>query len=451
MSNLLGRRAVVIGAGIGGLATAGVLANHFEQVDVLERDLLGGEPASRPGTPQDRHPHGLLVGGLRALDEIFPGFERDLAAAGGVYVETGQDLRFERPDFGTLPRRDFNIWGLGASRPLIDNTLRRKARAVANITLWSECRVLEIVPMADRSGVKGVRFENLSGLVEEIDADLVVDASGRGALTLALFDAIGRQRPAITEVGIDISYATAIVEAPSVPPTDWKVVATLPNPPETLLHAVILPAEGNRWYALIADHGRPSQLQDWPGFLEELRRLHTSTMYDALHRLPPPENIRHYGFPASFWRHFEQLPDLPRGILPIADAVCRFNPIYGQGMSSAARQARLLQRVLGRVADEPDPLAAAQAGFMAEIGSVLQTPWIMSTSADLAFPGTRGERPEGFEEGRQYEAAAFRAAAVDPVVHRALLEVSQLLKPLDILHAPEMKQRIEAAAVKMSA
>jgi hypothetical protein len=142
------------------------------------------------------------------------------------------------------------------------------------------------------------------------------------------------------------------------------------------------------------------------------------------------------------------LPRLPRGVLPIADALCRFNPIYGQGMSAAAKQARLFQTVLGQAAAEPDPLAAAQAGFMAKVESVLQTPWSMSTSADLAFPETRGERPENFEEGRQFEAALFRAVVADPVVHRAMNQVGQLLQPHDLFHEPHIMERIKAASAK---
>jgi hypothetical protein len=95
MSSLFGRRAVVVGGGIGGLSVAGALAGYFEQVDVLERDRLTASVESRSGTAQDRHPHGLLAGGLKALGEIFPGFERDLAGAGAVPVGLAQDARFE--------------------------------------------------------------------------------------------------------------------------------------------------------------------------------------------------------------------------------------------------------------------------------------------------------------------------------------------------------------------
>jgi len=148
----------------------------------------------------------------------------------------------------------------------------------------------------------------------------------------------------------------------------------------------------------------------------------------------------------STWKHFERLPRLPRGVLPIADALCRFNPIHAQGMSSAAKQARLLDDVLSRGVAEPDSIAHVQAGFMAEVASVLETPWTMSNSADLAFPQTRGERPDNFAEAREFEAALFRAAVADPIVHRAMLEVAQLLEPQSLLQEPDIMRRIEAAS-----
>jgi len=99
------------------LAAAGALAGYFDRVEVLERSPLPRSPASRPGSPQDRHPHGLLVGGLKALDEIFPDFETDLTKAGAVPVRLAQDLRYEQPDVGAIPQRDLGLAMLSASRP----------------------------------------------------------------------------------------------------------------------------------------------------------------------------------------------------------------------------------------------------------------------------------------------------------------------------------------------
>ena len=451
MNLLMGRRAVVIGAGIGGLSAAGALAQYFERVEILERDRLAASIGSRSGTPQDRHPHGLLAGGLRALDRIFPGFKSDLAAAGAVPVTFARDVQFERPDVGVLPKRDFGILVLCATRPLIELVLRRRAEAVANITLRPASRVIGIVPAAEGAGVRGIQFVNGSGRFETLDADLVVDASGRGTPTLTLLDALCWDLPQMTEIGVDITYATAVVEIPPDAPTEWKLVATLPDPPHVALHAIIVPTEDGRWITAIADHSATAWIETWDAFLEASRSLITPTVYNALRSAQPPEGIRHYRFPVSTWKHFERLPRLPRGVLPVADAFCRFNPIHGQGMSSAGKQALLLEDVLSRAVADPDPIAAVQAGFMAEVASVLETPWTMSTSADLAFPQTRGERPDNFAQAREFEAALFRAAVADPVVHRAMLEVAQLLQPQSLLQEPDIMRRIEAASVVQAA
>jgi len=450
-SHKLGRWALVIGAGIGGLSAAGALANYFEGVEIIERDDLPASAGSRSGTPQDRHPHGLLAGGLRALDRIFSGFKRDLASAGAVPVSFAREVQFERPDVGVLPKRDFGISVLCATRPLIELVLRRRAEAVANITLRPASRVIGIVPAAGGAGVRGLQLVNGAGRFETLDADLVVDASGRGAPTLTLFDALCWDRPQMTEIGVEITYATAVVEIPPYATTEWKAVLTLPDPPHSALRAIIVPTEGGRWIIAIADHSATAWIETWEAFLEASRSLITPTVYNALRYARPPDGIRHYRFPVSAWKHYERLPRLPRGVLPVADAFCRFNPIHGQGMSSAAKQALLLQDVLYRAATDPDPIAAAQAEFMTEVASVLETPWIMSTSADLAFPQTRGERPDNFAQAREFEAALFRAAVTDQVVHRAMIEVAQLLQPYQRLREPDIARRVEAAAVLQAA
>jgi 2-polyprenyl-6-methoxyphenol hydroxylase-like FAD-dependent oxidoreductase len=420
-------------------------------VDILERDSLAPSAGSRPGTPQDRHPHGLLAGGLRALNQIFPGFDRDLAAARAVPVTFARDVQFERPDVGALPRRDFGISVLCATRPLIELVLRRRVQAVANIVLRPASRVIGIVPATGGTSVRGVQFINGSGRFETLDADLVVDASGRGAPTLALLDALCHDRPQMTEIGVDMTYATAVVEIPHGAPAEWKLVLTLPDPPHVALSSILVPTEDGHWITTIADHSATAWIETWDAFLETSRSLSTPTVYNALRYAKPPGSIRRYRFPVSTWKHFERLPLLPRGVLPVADAFCRFNPIHGQGMASAAKQALLLQDVLYQTASNPDPIAAVQAGFMAEVASVLETPWIMSTSADLAFPQTRGQRPDNFAEAREFEAALFRAAMADPVVHRTMIEVAHLLQPHQRLQELDIRQRIDTASVAQAA
>jgi hypothetical protein len=277
-----------------------------------------------------------------------------------------------------------------------------------------------------------------------------VDATGRAAPTLALLDALGWDRPKVTEVAVDISYATAIVKKPADAPSDWKAVWTWPDPPSRSLNARLSPIEGDRWMVTVADYHRTAHLETWDDFLGALRQTVTPTIYQALRHVAPPENIWNYGFPASAWRHFEQLPRLPRGVLPIGDSLCRTNPIHGQGMSIAAKQARLLQSLLEGAALRVDPLAAVSTDFMAQVESVVRTPWDLSSSADFAFPTTRGERTQNVEQGRQSETVLFRAAVADPVIQKGLMEVIQLLRPRSLLEHPNIMQRIEAVTVMKS-
>ena len=222
-STLIGKRAVVIGAGMAGLTAAAALADRFGQVVVLERDCLPSEPAI-DGTPQGRHVHGLLLSGQRALSELFPGFEQDLARAGAVPLRAGLDVRVERPGYDPFPQRDLGWSGYAASRSTIELAVRQRVESHPTVTLRQRCRVKEVVPSPDGAVVTGVRCENDRGASETIAADFVVDASGRGGLTLALLQSIGRPLPEETTIGIDVGYAACVFAIPDDASTDWKGV-----------------------------------------------------------------------------------------------------------------------------------------------------------------------------------------------------------------------------------
>jgi 2-polyprenyl-6-methoxyphenol hydroxylase-like FAD-dependent oxidoreductase len=447
MSKIFGRRAVVIGAGFSGLPMAAVLAKHFEQVVIVERDRLEEIPISRPGTPHDRHPHVLLAGGLNALDEILPGYSKDLAKAGGVGVSLWRDVHFERADVGVLPRRDFDTPVLFASRPLFEFVLRRKVLAIRNIEVRTQCRVASV--LASKGAVCGVRLETHARTVETIEASLVIDASGRARPTLELLDELDYGRPSVTEVTPDITYSTVVVKIPPhLMPEGAKIVRVFPNAPASNLNAAVGPIEGGNWIAFVASPIDVPRPNNWEAFLETLRLLITPTLFNILRQVKPPKWIDHFAFPTSTWRHFERMPRLPRGILPVGDSICRFNPTHGQGMSVAAQEARLLQDVLASATSEPDPLSSVQAEFMARLESILRTPWDMSTNVDLAFPKTRGQRPEKFAQMQEFDAALLHAVVADPVVQRAVVQVAQLLEPGSILQDRDIQERIEAASAK---
>jgi 2-polyprenyl-6-methoxyphenol hydroxylase-like FAD-dependent oxidoreductase len=440
-STLIGKQAVVIGAGMGGLTAAGALTDHFDNVVVLERDTLPSDPTYRPGTPQARHVHGLLLSGQRALSELFPGFEQDLARAGAVAMRVGLDVRVERPGYDPFPQRDLGWLGYAASRPAIERAVRRRVESRANITLRQRCRVQEVLASPNAESVAGVRYENGNGTSETITADLVVDASGRGVPTLGLLQSIGRPLPEETTIGIDIGYATSIFSIPEDAPTDWKGVMTFGQAPRNSRGGLMLPLEGNRWMVTVGGRHGDVPPGDEDGFLTYAKALRTPTIYNAISHSKRVDGVARYGFPESIRRHFERLDAFPRGLLPLGDAICRFNPVYGQGMSVAALEACLLKTLLKRLGEDGDPIAGLASTFFAEVQTLIETPWSVAT-LDFAFPETRGQRPTDFETTFKFGIALTRLAAEDPAVHKLTLEVQHLLKPRSAYRDPALMQRV---------
>ena len=442
-STLIGKQAVVIGAGMGGLTAAGALADHFEQVVVLERDTLPSEPTYRAGTPQARHVHALLLSGQRALSELFPGFEQDLAQVGAVPLRVGLEVRMERPGYDPFPQRDLGWFSYAVSRPAIERAVRRRVEGRANTTLRQRCRVLEVLASPNGGAVTGVRYENGDGASETIAADLVVDASGRGALTLALLQSIGLPLPEETTIGIDLGYATCVFAIPDDASTDWKGVMTFGQAPQNSRGGLMLPLEGNRWMATIGGRHGDVPSGDPEGFLTYARELRTPTIYNAISHAKRLDGVARYGFPESVRRHFERLDVFPRGLLPIGDAICRFNPVYGQGMSVAALEACLLQRILERPGGDSNPIAGLAPTFFAEVQTLLETPWSVAI-LDFVFPDTRGQRPADFETTLKFGIALTRLAAEDPAVHKLTVEVQHLLRPRSVYRDPALVQRVLA-------
>jgi hypothetical protein len=190
-------------------------------------------------------------------------------------------------------------------------------------------------------------------------------------------------------------------------------------------------------------HGdRPPGTMD--ALLGYVRELRTPTIHDAVKHAKPLGEVARFGFPASQWRHFERLGALPRGLLPIADAICRFNPIYGQGMSVAAQEACVLRHLLGTPAMKRDGLAALAPASLAEIQPVIEAPWAMAAIPDLVFPETTGQRPPDFESALEFGSALTRLAAEDPAVHKLTAEVAHLMKPHTAFRDPELVRRVRA-------
>ncbi len=426
---------------MGGLAAAKAVAPHFEKVIVFDRDALPDAPAPRLGTPQAGHTHGLLAGGCRALECLFPGIEFDLVKAGAVRMRVRRDMRFEVPGFDPLPQRDFGFDQFGLSRPALERVCRRRVEREPNTEFRPRTRVTELTVSPDNGSVAGVRFEDTHGTPGSLAADLVVDASGRASPTLHFLEAIGSAKPTVIEIGIDQAYATAVFEKPEDAPTDWLFLVHVPTPPGTSRFGIIMPMEGRRWsVSLCVNHGETPP-GDIDGFMAFAKSFRMPTIYNAIRGAKHVGDIARFGMPCSVLRAFDKLDRFPRSLVPLGNSVCRFPPVQGQGMSVGAQEAHVLASLLKSRRGRADPLSGLAEAFFSEIQPLLEAPWAVAMN-DLVYPQTRGERPPDFETRMQYARALMRLAADDAETDRLVFEVRSLLKPHSALREPELTSRV---------
>lgn len=434
--------AVVVGAGIGGLAAAAAVAPHFSRVTLLERDRLPPRPEPRAGVPQCRHVHGLLGGGLTALQALFPGIVDRLAAAGAVPIRVGVDARVEQPGYDPFPKRDLGRTTYSMSRPLLEHVVRDFVASHERIEIRSHCRVREIIASPDGRHASAVRCDIDGHASETLLADLIVDASGRGALTLDFLSRAGYPAPEESSVPVDVRYSCAIFALAKDETRDWKVLQTRPDPGINGRRAIMFPLEGGEhWILGLGGVNGDSAPADLAGFLQYACSLRTPTAYNAIRNAAIKGDIQRFAFPRSFRRHFERMPAFPRGLLPIADTICRINPSYGQGMSVAAKEAVLLGQVLESASSDRQGDMAPM--YFAALGGVLDDPWAVA-GQDYIYPHLQDARPAGFDEQMKFQAALNRLAASDPSIHTLMMEVSHLMRPARVLHNQDIAERLAA-------
>jgi 2-polyprenyl-6-methoxyphenol hydroxylase-like FAD-dependent oxidoreductase len=446
----IGGRAVVIGAGVGGIAAASALAGRFDEVLVLERDSLPAEPKQRLGVQQGRHLHMLLTGGQRAFEGLLPGFTEAILAAGAVAARANLDSRLETPGFDP-PRRDLGWFDYCASRPLIE-FVARSAAEKAGVEFRSRTRVRAVETTPDEQRVCAVSFERDGSPVERLTADLVIDASGHAGPTLALLKDIGRPAPEETTIGIDFGYATQVFEIPPDAPTDWKILATAPDPRHRACGGMVAPIEGDCWIVALAGRGDDTPTATFEGFMAFASGLRTPSIFNAIKHANPVGDVAGYGFRESVRRHFDRIPPLPRGLIPFGDSRARFNPVYGQGMSVAALEAGVLARLLQERDREADPIEGLAEAFGDEAESVIDWAWRSSAIPDLALPQTRGERPPDLDAILRFGFGLALLAARDPEAHKLEAEVRGLIKPPSVLtEDPALVRRVEELVRRVEA
>ena len=213
----------------------------------------------------------------------------------------------------------------------------------------------------------------------------------------------------------------------------------MPDAPELCRGGLILPAENNSNQVVLIWRGEEIPPIDGNEFLTYARQLPTQTIYDAIKNAKRLTNIMPFSFPESRWRHFAQVPDFPRGLLPIGDAICRFNPVYGKGMTVASQEANMLSELLQTL--DGDQLGTLAATFLTKAETLIADPWAMSAIPDFIYPDTIGERPPDLEDRLNFQRALGRLAVRDAEIYELLVEIRHILKPLTLLDDPSIVKR----------
>jgi 2-polyprenyl-6-methoxyphenol hydroxylase-like FAD-dependent oxidoreductase len=439
-----GPGAIVIGGSITGLLAARALLNHFDRVTILERDHFPQGSGPRKGTPQARFIHVLLVRGQRILEEYFPGIDAELESAGAPCIDWTADLLWHS-ETGWANRFPSGRTSRNCSRDLLDWTIRRRLAADPRVDFQEGCEVIGLLSERGRSRVTGVRIRrrrgSTSGLLEEtLPASLVVDASGRSSRAPEWLEALGIPAPEETTVNAYLGYATRWFCPPPGFRGDWKILMIRSQPPHNSRGGVISQVEGGRWIVGLSGVGKDYPPTDETAFLEFARSLADPILYELIKDAEPVSSIHGYRRTENRLRHYERLPGWPEGFVALGDAVCAFNPVYGQGMTVAALGASALDHCLAAQGIDRPGMAR---GFQRRLAKINKTPWLMATGEDFRWPITEGSRPGPASHLiHSYMDRVILLAARKPEVQLRFLEVAHLLRPPAELFQPALALQV---------
>jgi 2-polyprenyl-6-methoxyphenol hydroxylase-like FAD-dependent oxidoreductase len=421
-SPTIGEHAIVLGASMAGLLAARVLSDFYATVTVVERDTLDDTAAVRRGVPQGRHIHGLLMRGAQALDELLPGILDDLVDAGAAVFD-GTDLSklyfcmSGHVAVRTGAAKELKAYNV--TRPLLECHVRRRVRTIPNVTFLDEHDAVDVL-MTASGRVSGARLISRSSQMESrIRADLVVDATGRGGRTPALLKSAGYDAPTEEEVAIDLLYASQLLRMPATALHESGFfVSPVPGRPTGM---ALTRCENDTVFFTVfgmADNDPPVQLSAMCAFAEEFT---PARVLEAVRAAEPVGQVAQHRFPSSRWRRYDKARRFPQGLLVVGDAVCSFNPVYGQGMTVAALEALALHDCLSRGADRLAPR------FFRSTARPIGQAWQLAVGGDLSLPEVDGTPPLATRLLNGYIDRILIAAEYDTTVFEQFVKVVWLV------------------------
>jgi 2-polyprenyl-6-methoxyphenol hydroxylase-like FAD-dependent oxidoreductase len=383
-----------------------------------------------------------LSRGREILEDFFPGLSQGLVDRGAILGDVTADARWFVED-GYHQRFTSGLMALCVSRPRLEAEVRARLLSLPNVRAIERGDVLGLAANADGTRVTGVRLiRRTAGSAEEIvAADLVVDTSGRGSRSPSWLKNLGYPPPDEEEVCAGIGYTTRLYRRePEHLAGDFAaiVVAT----PQQKRGGVILAQEGDRWIVSLGGYAGDHAPSDEDGFLAFARSLAAPDIFEVIREARPLTEPTVYKFPASQRRRYERLARFPDGLLVCGDAICSFNPIYGQGMTVAALEAVALQQCL----EQETPDLARR--FFSRVAGLVDGPWSIAAGGDLRFPEVDGARSPAVRFSNWYLSKLHVAARRDAVVALAFQEVANLIAPPPSLLRPDLVLRVASGKLR---
>jgi 2-polyprenyl-6-methoxyphenol hydroxylase-like FAD-dependent oxidoreductase len=435
-------RAIVLGASMAGLLAARALSEHFGQVTLLERDVLPETAEPRRGVPQGRHSHAILARGLQVLEDFFPGLTDELVEEGGVVNDLAHDVLWHLAG-GYLAQtpEPSGLLALAVSRPFLEDHVRRRVLALPNVAAIEECDVRGLEADPDDGRIVGVRVGDATSPDQVLSADLVVDATGRGSRLPAWLTSLGYAAPEEERVEVQIGYASRFYRraTPLVRGAHAVIGSSDPGAVRSGLYNAV---EDGRWSVTLTGYLGDYPPTDDDGFRAFARSTPTPEIADLIEHAEPLGPAASFRYPASLRRRYERVGHFPEGLIVLGDALCSFNPVYGQGMTVAALEAEALGDCL---ADGTERLASR---FFSRAEGIVDTPWSIATGADLRFPEVQGTRGPMQLFLNWYLRQLQHAARLDPTLGVAFSEVFNLISSPASLLSPTIVWRVARGRVR---
>ncbi|UYO36614.1 FAD-dependent monooxygenase [Bacillus zhangzhouensis] len=380
-------RAIVIGGGITGMLAAKVLSRFYIDVLIIEKDELPDSPENRLGTPQAFHPHRMLPLGKQIFERLFPGYTKELLELGG-YNTWLQTSRFITKD-GELALTDTEETAV-TRRALLEWVLMQRMLGEERVQFLEKHEAISLQFKEETNQVSGLQVKDRRikpGIIHQMEADLVIDTSGRMSKLPKWLKSAGRTLPRTDELIVSLGYSTRYYRIPpEAPNLEPMVIVGQPNKqiPTGLfervdhnLAAVLLSAAGGSYYPTT----------DADQFDLETSALTHPSIAEAITHLIPCTEPKGFRVPACVRNHYEQMEDWPSGLLVMGDALCTLDPIHGQGMTKAALEAQTLERMLKQA--QENELMSFERNTLQQMQHANELGWWLCAIADMAWEGVK--------------------------------------------------------------